>query len=374
MVVHAGFWYLAGVMRYDKVIRFYVLVFALGAVLGLGGGLVFGGAGDVGGFPGGGRPPGTPETQATGATGAATPMTPERAAAIGANELGLIPVLEYHLIGTPESQWTRTPENFRKDIALLKSEGYYPINLRDLVTGAIDIPAGKTPVVLTFDDSSPGQYRLLEDGSLDPDSAVGILQAAVAAGNWAPRGTFFILLDVRPKDKMVFGQPESRRRKLKQLVAWGYEVGSHTVTHLNLKKAPREESVKQLALSKATLEQYIGGGYQVETISIPFGEYPADDALLSRGEWEGKGYAYIGAVEVAGGPSPSPYSTEFRPLHIPRIQVTGDALANTLQMFKDNPELRYVSDGDPAAVSAPSRTADKLGRLLPDLGRPVIRY
>ena len=30
-------------------------------------------------------------------------------------------------------------------------------------------------VVLTFDDSSIGQFRYLEDGTIDPDSAMGIL-------------------------------------------------------------------------------------------------------------------------------------------------------------------------------------------------------
>ena len=39
------------------------------------------------------------------------------------NELGRIPVVEYHLIGAEEGRWTRTPENFRKDLELLYSRG-----------------------------------------------------------------------------------------------------------------------------------------------------------------------------------------------------------------------------------------------------------
>ena len=94
-------------------------------------------------------------------------MTAERARAIGANEMGQVLVVMYHLIDSEESEWTHTPEDLRKDIALLKSEGYYPINVRDLASGNIDIPAGKSPVVITFDDSSPGQYRILDDGTVD---------------------------------------------------------------------------------------------------------------------------------------------------------------------------------------------------------------
>ncbi|MHB8870160.1 MAG: polysaccharide deacetylase family protein [Thermoleophilia bacterium] len=356
-------------MFFERIVRLVVIAFIVGAVLGLAGGLVLGG-------PKGSVATGaeTAPTPTTPADVAPEPMTPERAQAIGANELGMIMVLEYHKIGTPAAEWTRTPEEFRADLDLLRSEGYYPINLRDLATGSIEVPAGKSPIVITFDDSSPGQYRILDDGTLDPESGVGILEAAVRAGDWASRATFFALLDVRPDDHVLFGQEEFRARKVRSLVEWGYEVGSHTVTHLNLKEASVEESTKQLAVSKATIEEMVGGTYSVDTLSVPFGEYPADDSLLASGEWEGTAYRYLAAVEVTGGATPSPFSTAFSPLHVPRIIVTGDALRAAVQRFKDHPELRYVSDGDSAAVSFPAETADELGSLLPDLGRPVLTY
>lgn len=367
----ARLWYpVRSMLRYDKVFRFLVLAFVCGSVLGLGGGLVFGGDHDSATASGA---PAKPEPAATAAS-AAVPMTPERAKEIGANEFGLIPVLEYHKIGTPESQWTRTPVNFRKDLELLKAVGFYPINLADLAGGAIDIPAGKSPVVLTFDDSSPGQFRLQDDGSIDPDSAVGIMQAAVKAGGWASRASFYVLLDVQPDDNVIFGQPDEQTRKLRDLVSFGYEVGGHTVTHLNLKKASLKESTKQLAVSAATIEKYVGGSYKVRTMSVPFGEYPKDDALLASGEYDDLSYVYKAAVEVSGPPTPSPFTKGFRPLHIPRIQVTGSALQDMIDSFTSQPELRYISDGDPAAISGPATLAEKLGAPLADLGRPVIRY
>ena len=377
-------------MRFKNVLRFFVILFVIGGALGLAGGLILGGAkGDASASNANGA--GTTGTTAgksttTGKNGqtttsvtqgqAAAPVTAERARAIGANEMGQIMVLEYHLIGPDEanSQYTRTPENFRKDIALLKTEGYYPINLRDLVSGNIEVPAGKSPVVLTFDDSSIGQYRLLDDGTLDPDCAMGILQAAVAQGNWAPRASFFVLLDVDSPDRIVFGQSALKKQKVQKLVEWGYEIGSHTVTHLDLKKASTAEAVKQLAVSKATIEALVGNGYVVQTLSVPFGDYPADDSIIGSGTYQGKKYTYKGAVEVAGGPSASPFSTLFKPLHIKRIQVTGNALKDAIDAFKKNPELRFVSDGDPAAISAPTELASQLGALQGDLGRPVIRY
>ena len=173
-------------LRYDKIVRLMALAFVCGAIARSGRGLGVRWRSATRPPPTAPRPsPGTAVTAAPGSGGAASPMTAQAAKEIGANEFGLIPVLEYHKIGTPESQWTRTPANFRKDLALLKAAGFYPINLADLAAGAIDVPAGKSPVVLTFDDSSPGQFRVLDDGSVDPDSAVGIMQQAVKGGGWA---------------------------------------------------------------------------------------------------------------------------------------------------------------------------------------------
>jgi len=101
------------------------------------------------------------------------------------NELGRIMILEYHKIDYPEAQWTRTPENFRRDLETLYAKGYRVINMGDLLDRRITLPAGTTPVVLTFDDSSPGQFRYLEkNGSVEIRPQVcrghprGVLQGA----------------------------------------------------------------------------------------------------------------------------------------------------------------------------------------------------
>jgi peptidoglycan/xylan/chitin deacetylase (PgdA/CDA1 family) len=364
-------------MRRDKVFRFTTIAFAVGAFIGLICGLAFGGGGS-------GTPRAAAQTEQDSSDvstqsseldpSAGEPMTPERARTIGANEMGQVLVLMYHHFDSEESEWTRTPDNFRNDIALLKAEGYYPVNLRDLASGNINIPAGKSPVVLTFDDSSPGQYRILDDGTLDPDCAVGIMQAAVEAGGWASRASFFPLIDVVPKERSLWGQPELKQGKLSDLVDWGYEVGSHTITHLNLKKASTSDASSQLAQSQATLEDLIGGGYQVTSLAVPYGDYPASDSILAGGKYEGITYAYTAAVSIASRVSASPFSTEFDPLHIPRIRGSENFITAAIENFKNYPELRYISDGDPTTVSAPADLAAALGQVAEDLGRPVVLY
>ena len=316
----------------------------------------------------------SPRTTSTTKPAASQAMTPAKARALHANEMGEIPVLMYHLIGHTNSQFNRTPDEFRQDLAELKADDYYPINVRDLASGNIDVPAGKSPVIITFDDSSEGQYRVLPGGSLDPNSAVAVMNEAAAAGGWARRASFFPLIDVTPPNHDIFGQPDLQQGKLRNLVAWGYEVGSHTVTHLNLKKASFQEATKQLAESKATLEDMIGGGYQVTSLALPFGEYPANDTLLAGGTYQGHSYHYTAALKEAGGPAFSPFSGKFQALHINRIEVTANTLKNALAFLKKHPELRYVSDGDPTTVSAPENLPAQLGALRSDLGRPVVRY
>jgi hypothetical protein len=246
--------------------------------------------------------------------------------------------------------------------------------VRDLASGNIDIPAGMSPVVLTFDHSTVGQYRILDDGSIDPDSAVSVLRAAAEDEGWASKATFFCLLDVTSKEEELFGQPDRQQEKLRNLVDWGFEVGSHTISDLNLKKASSAEAKQELAQSQSKLEELIGGGYAVTSLSVPGGEYPKDESILASGNYSGTTYKYTSAVTQGEIASASPFSAEFEAMHIPRITVTGNNLRDAIAELKSHPELRYISDGDPTTVSAPQELDKDLGELRADLGRPVIRY
>lgn len=366
-------------MRYDRLARFLLVVFLLGGALGLISGLVFGKRTEAAAAR-----EATAKTQQTTSTtqqaAAGGPMTPEKARTIGANEMGLIPVLEYHRITTPEDQAAPEPEysrsalHFKQDVELLRAEGYYPITIKELVAGNIDIPAGKSPVVFTFDDSSIGQYRILDDGTIDPQCAVGILKAASQDGSWPLKASFYVLLDVDLDEHILFGQPEFAQAKLKNLVSWGCEVGSHTYTHLDLKKSTEDVIRKELALSKKKIESLIGGDYQVDTLSVPFGNYPKDISIIKSGEYNGVRYAYKAALEVTGGPSCSPFSKSFDPWHIPRVVVQHDSLKNTIDYLKKNPQLRYVSDGDPNTISFPASLSEKLGLPRDNLPGTVVTY
>ena len=100
--------------------------------------------------------------------------------------------------------------------------------------------------------------------------------------------------------------------------------------------------------------------------------YPSDDSYLPHRNSQGLAYFYTAGLKSVEGPSLSPFSTGFRPMHINRIEVSGASLKTTLAYCAKHPELRYGSDGNPTVVSAPKDLAAALGNPLADLGRPVV--
>ena len=122
-------------------------------------------------------------------------------------------ILEYHKIDNPEARWTRTPENFRRDLIRLWERGYRTVALTDYLDGKIALPAGTTPVVFTFDDSSPGQFRYVQKGNdwvIDPDCAIGILEAFEREHpGFGHAATFYVLPGAKPPNRPL--QPEGPR-------------------------------------------------------------------------------------------------------------------------------------------------------------------
>ncbi|MFH1826520.1 MAG: polysaccharide deacetylase family protein [bacterium] len=230
------------------------------------------------------------------------------------------PVLEYHLIGRPEARWTRTPENFRKDLEWLYQNNYYPMNLKDILTNFKGLPKGKTPVVLTFDDSSSGQFRYLENGDIDPDCAAGIIKAfhKKHPKDWPLRATFFIVIGTNNPDRNIFGQLEYREKKLKQLTDWGMEVASHTYWHDQLSKV--DEKFARYTLAKSVSELKRLSGQKIVSLATPMGLYPKDESVFS-GQYQKIKYDLKLVCEVAGGLQLYPSDPNFNPRHINRIQT-----------------------------------------------------
>jgi hypothetical protein len=290
-----------------------------------------------------------------------------RADSLPPNELGRVMVLEYHKIDTPEERWTRTPDNFRRDLQALYVRGYRLQSLNGLIDGKITVPAGTTPVVLTFDDSSPGQFRYVEkDGKLeiDPKCAVGILEQFIKEKPDFGRAATFFVLPGASRPNKLFNQDEYASKKLQFLATQGYEIGNHTLWHANLGKYDEKTVREQVAEAQVWVQRHVAD-YRLRTLALPHGIYPKDLRWIQEGSAKGTTYRTDGVLMVAGGPAPSPFAKSFDPMRIPRIQAVETDLRDALKFFEANPSERYVSDGDSKTVTIPSAKRDKLKLPLP---------
>jgi hypothetical protein len=291
------------------------------------------------------------------------------AADLRPNELGRVMILEYHKVDYPEERWTRTPENFRRDLETLYARGYRLQSLNALLDGTITIAAGFTPVVLTFDDSSPGQFRYIEQSGtlhIDPKSAVGVLETFIREKPDFGRAATFFVLPGASRPNRLFNQPEHEGRKLRFLVERGYEIGNHTLWHANLGKYSETIVRKQIAEAQEWIQRHVPD-YRIRTLALPHGVYPQDVAWAVKGAT----YSHDAILMVAGGAAPSPFARGFNPLRLPRIQAVERDLAYWLGYFEKNPQERFVSDGDPASVTVPSTRRDRLRADMPGSVRVI---
>ncbi len=277
-----------------------------------------------------------------------------------ANPLGRIPILEYHLIGDTTGRWTRTPEEFRADLQLLYDRGYRPVTVSQVVDNAMAIPRGLSPVVVVFDDASPGQFSYVEqpDGSLqiDPRSAVGIwLQFGKQYSDWTNSAVFCMLPGGSSGhaffgEKGIKGQKSAwRLQKVKFLAEQGFELCNHTLWHANLWKYDAAMVQEQIARGDLAIDSAVSG-YRVRTFALPLGVWPKQRELAYQGKWVDpktgrvQKYSYDAVLEVSGGPTRSPEDPEFNGRSMTRVQVYGNSLREMLdRLEKDGAGGRYIA-------------------------------
>lgn len=284
------------------------------------------------------------------------------------NEMGAVMVLEYHNIGPEDAstnygRWTRSPENFRLDLETLYNEGYRCIPLKDYATNNVTVAAGYTPVILTFDDSTPSQFTyLVENGQpvIDPGCAVGIMEEfSREHPDFNMTASFYVL-------PVLFGQDEYIDMKLKYLAEHGYDIGNHTVNHAALSKITPEKATQEIAGNIDIVRKYLPG-YEEKSIALPLGEEPKEQSVLASGASGETTYNFVASLLVGSNPAPAPNDRDFNPMRMPRVQAL--ALSHKegsvgsdwwIQYFRDNPERRYRSDGDPAVITIPKHVQPRI--------------
>jgi peptidoglycan/xylan/chitin deacetylase (PgdA/CDA1 family) len=281
------------------------------------------------------------------------------------NELGVVPVLMHHEIRPDRvGPFDQTPAEFRAELEKLWRQGYWPVTAAALATGSLgSVPAGKTPVVLTFDDSTQFQFSYTPRGKIKPDTAIGVLLAfARAHPRFKPAGTFYVLRE-------PFAGVARGPAMLRWLAAHGFELGDHTRDHIPLNTLGDDDVQRELVAGARVITDAVPG-YRIRTMALPLGALPKRRSLATSGRWHGQGYRFAATFLAGAEPAPSPFTTKFDPTAVPRIRISHlpwkgqrDFCAEFwLHELKQHPELRYVSDGDPARITFPSSERSMLAK------------
>jgi len=311
------------------------------------------------------------------------------------NELGVIPVLQYHVFVTDPNvidDYTVTIETFNAHLAWLYEHDFYVISMADFIRNEIEAPPGKHPVVLTFDDGTAGQFRFIKasDGTLvpDPDSAVGAMEAFFTRHPDFGRGGFFAILPFNCFAEP--GEPDQMpycERKLTWLAEHGYEVGNHTTGHQDLLDVSDERFMSEIAEATIWIDERVPEpGNLSQMLVVPYGNYPDADTHQEQRRMMREGFKYKGtniqleaAFMVGANPAESPASKLWDPIWIARIQTSDAVIDHWFTAFEEGQVILYVSDGSANTITVPDPLPELLeGEFDPDLisrsGKELIQY
>lgn len=185
---------------------------------------------------------------------------------------GLIPVSErrgpvilmYHSIEPqgqrPPTEWAVTAKNFRKQIQLLKEEGWNTARVCDLLKAELLPPR---TVVITFDDGYANNFK----------SGFEVLSEYEMQATW-----FIVTQDIgkhaRWLNQNQLVSPMLSATQILEMAHAGMEIGSHTRRHLRLSELDLGTIWDEVWGSKKEMEDILG--LPVISFAYPYGEFNED--------------------------------------------------------------------------------------------------
>jgi hypothetical protein len=296
-------------------------------------------------------------------------LTPEQIAQIKPDESGKIMIVMFHNFVEAfeptrydNGEYTTTFTEFEKLIETLYKKDYRLISMEDYLNHNIEIPAGKIPMIFTFDDATAGQFHLIKkDGKqiANPKTAVGILEKFNQTHpDFGTKGVFYVNLDNR-----TFPGEGSLKERLTYLVDKGFEIGNHTRTHMNLRNAQSAQAIMAEVGGNQKVMESILPGYAMKTFSLTFGVRPDASMMpyVIRGQWEDVFYEHAAVLEVGWQPTLSPIHKGLDLMRLNRVRAEGiKSVEADLAWWLSNLSLteQYRSDGNPQVVTVPSSRLD----------------
>jgi peptidoglycan/xylan/chitin deacetylase (PgdA/CDA1 family) len=211
-----------------------------------------------------------------------------------------IPILMYHVVsrakpGTPNPELWVPEERFAQQMNALRRAGYAAITLNQAFAGwrsGAGLP--KRPVVVSFDDGYLSHYT----------HARGVLRAL----GWP--GVLNLALN-------HVGPGGLTSRQVRALIADGWELDSHTMSHLDLTTLGPEALRHEVTDSRRELQRRFG--VPADFFCYPSGRFDATVVAAARAA------GYRGAVTTVEG-----YASARHSFELPRVRVNGSDTAAAL--------------------------------------------
>ncbi len=305
-------------------------------------------------------------------------LTPEELVEHQPNELGAIPIFMYHNIVTDpslEGHLYRTVDEFYNDLQWLYDNNFYLVGMNAVVRGYFEVPAGKHPVVLTFDDSSSmhfsfelgpdGQPLLDSNGDyvVTPNSAVGIIEKFTAEHPDFGKAAHFSTIPQFKFSWPEYEQDEWYETKVQWLLDNNYEIGNHTSDHIDLTQADSETFARNIAEPYILISGIVDPNdpnFAMGVLTLPYGAYPEGgwtgdkfNYLANGFVWDGYEIPVEGALLVCCGANPSPFHDDYRRLWIARIRGDDPDFERFAEEIENGWVILYTSDGNPDTVTVP---------------------
>lgn len=232
-----------------------------------------------------------------------------------------VPILMYHSVADegPEAcePYRTSVAAFREQIRYLRRNGYHTITLgewRDAIDRAR--PLAGRPIIITFDDGYRDFHRnalpILERS--DFGATVFVVTEKVGSfADWEEETASIPLMDWD---------------EIRDAVARGTIIGSHTARHADMLRVPRARFREECRISNLRLREKLG--IEARDLAYPWGcSYPRGRALLAD-------YGFRTAVRSWGGRS----TLEDDPSNLARIEIGAD----TLEEFIEKLKSPYLAD------------------------------
>jgi peptidoglycan/xylan/chitin deacetylase (PgdA/CDA1 family) len=161
-----------------------------------------------------------------------------------------VPIILYHWIAVSpiNSQYYVRPDKFDEEMKLLHDWGYTTITTELLIkaiTEGADLPP--RPILITFDDGHLNNYT----------TAFPIMH------KYGFTGVLYIIANYMGTDQYMNAD------QIKAMAASGWEVGSHSISHMDLTALEPYRQRQEVVDSRTRLENALG--VPILTIAYPFG-------------------------------------------------------------------------------------------------------